>query len=79
MAFAAFMNTALGRILRIVVGMAMIGVGLAAIGGVAGLVLAALGTIPLAAGAFDFCLLAPILSVPWSGAKIRAMTKSNAR
>jgi hypothetical protein len=75
MAFAAFMNSTFGRILRVVAGAAMIAAGLAAVGGPPGIVLAVAGTVPLAAGVFDFCLLAPILSVPWSGAKIRSMTK----
>ena len=71
--FPRFMNTQLGRIVRIVAGVVLIGVGLLAIGGLAGIVVAALGVVPLAAGVFDFCLLAPIFRVPWSGAKIRAM------
>lgn len=73
MAFAQLMNSTAGRILRIVVGLALIAAGLLAVKGAAGIALAVIGTIPLAAGVFDFCLLAPILSVPWSGAKIRAM------
>jgi hypothetical protein len=67
------MNCTAGRILRIVVGLALIGVGLLAVKGAAGIALAVVGAVPLAAGVFDFCLLAPILSVPWSGAKIREM------
>lgn len=54
-------------------GLALIGAGLLAVKGTGGIAMAAVGVIPLAAGAFDFCLLAPILSVPWSGAKIRSM------
>jgi hypothetical protein len=73
MAFAKLMNSRQGRMLRIVGGLALIASGLLSVGGVPGLTVAALGLIPLAAGLFDFCLLAPVLSVPWSGAKIRAM------
>jgi hypothetical protein len=73
MAFAQFINSTQGRVLRIVAGIALIGIGLAQVGGASGLAIAAVGLIPLAAGVFDACLLAPILSVPWSGAKIRAM------
>ena len=73
MAFAQFMNSTLGRILRVVVGIALIGAGLLAIQGPWGIVVAVVGMVPLAAGVLDFCLLAPILSVPWSGKKIRAM------
>jgi len=73
MAFAKLINSTAGRLLRIVAGIVMIGLGFFAIGGTAGLVVAAIGVIPLAAGIFDLCLLAPVLSVPWGGTKIRAM------
>jgi len=72
MAFAQFMNSTFGRIFRIVVGGALIGAG-AALGDGVGIALIVVGLVPLAAGIFDVCLLAPILSVPWSGAKIRAL------
>lgn len=73
MAFAQFMNSTFGRWARIIVGLAMIAGGPVFLGGGAGIAIAAVGLVPLAAGLFDFCLLAPILSVPWSGRKIRAM------
>ncbi len=73
MAFAQLMNSTAGRILRIVVGLAMIGIGLFAVQGPVGIATAVVGAVPLAAGVFDVCLMAPILSVPWSGAKIRSM------
>jgi Na+/H+-dicarboxylate symporter len=73
MAFAQLMNSTTGRILRIAVGLALIGIGLFAIQGIPGVGVAMVGAVPLAAGLLDFCLLAPILSVPWSGAKIRSM------
>ena len=73
MTFARLINSTTGRVLRIVAGIAMILLGIFALGGATGVVVAAVGAIPLAAGVFDVCLLAPILSVPWSGAKIRAM------
>jgi hypothetical protein len=73
MAFAKLINSTAGRYLRIVAGTVMMGLGLFAIGGTAGLALAVIGVVPTAAGIFDVCLLAPVLSVPWSGKKIRAM------
>jgi hypothetical protein len=73
MAFAQLMNSTMGRILRIVAGTAMILLGIFGLGGATGIVVAALGVIPLGAGIFDVCLMAPILSVPWSGKRIRAM------
>lgn len=74
--FAKFMNSILGRWTRIVGGAAMIVGGLAAVGGVAGLVIAVLGLIPLAAGAFDICMLAPMIRTPFGGAKVRAILRS---
>ena len=71
--FTRFINSTLGRIVRLVGGVAMIAAGIAAIQGVPGLVVAAIGLVPLAAGALDFCLMAPIFRIPWSGSKIRAM------
>jgi hypothetical protein len=70
--FTRFINSRLGRLVRIVAGAAMIGVGVAAQGD-SGLILAALGLVPLTAGLFDICLMAPIFQIPWRGAKIRAM------
>ena len=71
--FVSFMHTPAGRVGRIVSGLAMIGAGLIGVGGAAGYVTAALGVIPLAAGLFDICLLAPFFRIPFSGKKIRAM------
>ena len=70
--FVAFMQTPAGRVIRIVGGLAMIA-GAVIIGGPGGTVLAVLGLVPLSAGLFDFCAMAPIFRVPWSGATIRAM------
>ena len=71
--FVSFMQTPAGRVTRVVGGVALIGSGLIGLGGVGGYIMAALGVIPLAAGLFDFCVLAPFFRIPWSGAKIRAM------
>jgi len=71
MAFAEFMNGIVGRALRVVGGGAMILLGYFT-GGGEGLGIAIAGAIPLATGLADVCALAPVLGVPWSGAKIRA-------
>ncbi len=73
--FVRFMQTPAGRIGRIVAGAAMIAAGLAGPGGALGYFLAGLGTVPLAAGLFDVCLMAPFFKVPWSGAKIRQLDR----
>jgi hypothetical protein len=57
-----FMQGAIGRATRIALGLALIGAGIA-IGGV-GWILMAIGLVPLAAGAFGVCLVAPLLHEP---------------
>lgn len=60
MNFVRIMNSAAGRIGRVVAGLALIGIG-AAIGGPGGIVLAVVGLVPLAAGVAGACLAAPLL------------------
>jgi hypothetical protein len=55
-AFIAFTNGALGRWLRVALGIALIVCGLAVLGGTAGLLIAALGLVPVALGAWGRCL-----------------------
>jgi hypothetical protein len=71
--FVSFMQTPAGRMGRIVAGLALIVAGLIGVGGVMGYLLAIVGVIPLAAGMFDICLMAPFFRIPFSGKKIRAM------
>ncbi len=70
--FVSFMASPAGRLTRIVAGVALIAWGLLGIGGTTGIIVAAVGTVPLLAGLFDVCLFAPLFSCPLSGAKIRA-------
>ncbi len=70
--FISFMASPAGRLARIVAGVALIAWGLLGIGGTTGIIVAAVGTVPLLAGFFDVCLFAPLFSCPLSGAKIRA-------
>ena len=72
MGFAKFMSSGLGRGLRIVVGVALIVVGLFSIGGTGGIILAVVGAVPLVAGALDVCLFAPLFGGPLKGAEARA-------
>lgn len=76
MGFAAFMASAFGRGVRIVAGLALIGGGLALAFGntntTLGVALAIVGLVPLAAGALDFCVFAPLFGAPLSGSRIRA-------
>lgn len=77
MAFASFMSSAAGRILRIVAGLALIGGGVYLIvsgSNVAvGIILTVVGLLPLAAGLADVCIFAPLFGAPFSGAKVRAL------
>lgn len=62
MSLVTWMNGAAGRLARVVAGLVLIGIGLAA-GGMLGVVLAVVGLVPLLAGAFGVCLLAPLMGV----------------
>ena len=70
--FISFMASTTGRIVRIVAGFGLIALGFLGIGGAAGLVVAAIGLVPLIAGAVDVCVFAPLFSCPISGQEIRA-------
>ncbi|GAC1385868.1 MAG: hypothetical protein NVSMB43_25950 [Pseudarthrobacter sp.] len=60
MGFIGFMRGTAGRGLRIVAGLVLAGAGLGAVGGAGGILLAAVGAVMIAAGVFNFCLLAPL-------------------
>jgi hypothetical protein len=70
--FVSFMASSAGRVTRIAAGVALIAWGLLRVGGTTGIIVAAVGTVPLLAGLLDVCLLAPLFSCPLSGAKTRA-------
>jgi hypothetical protein len=70
MSFARFMAGSLGRGLRVVIGLALIVWG-STLGSTAGMLLAILGAVILLAGAFNFCLIAPMIGAPFSGKAIK--------
>jgi hypothetical protein len=70
--FVTFMVSSAGRITRVVAGVVLVAVGLLALQGVGGIVVAVIGLVPLLAGLFDFCVFAPLFGAPLSGPKIRA-------
>ncbi|ORW11415.1 YgaP family membrane protein [Mycobacterium kyorinense] len=74
MRFARFMRGTAGRLLRIGAAVALILVGLLFVGGTAGIVMAVVGVVPLAAGTFNVCLFGALLGVGLrgDGAKARA-------
>ncbi|GAA5534018.1 DUF2892 domain-containing protein [Deinococcus aluminii] len=65
--FTHFMASPAGRGLRVVAGLGLIARGVR--GGGAGW--AVLGAVPLLAGAFDVCLLGPVLGEPFRGKDVR--------
>lgn len=71
-----FLGGSGGRVVRIVVGLALIGAGLAVIRGAAGIIIAVVGLLPLAAGVFDFCVLGPLLGLPFLGPRFRRAVES---
>lgn len=70
MRFINFMATNTGRGIRIAAGLALIALGAAFGGG--WWALAVVGLVPLAAGAFDFCILAPLVHQPFNGRRFRS-------
>jgi len=67
-----FMHSSAGRVVRALAGVALILIGLLVIHGTAGIIVAIVGLLPLAAGVFDFCVLAPLFGAPFSGKQARA-------
>lgn len=68
----AFLAAPAGRITRIAAGVALVAWGVFGLTGAAGLIVAAIGLVPLIAGVFDFCIFAPLFGAPMSGSRIRA-------
>jgi hypothetical protein len=61
MAFATFMSSPLGRVLRVVFGGLLIYVGLNVVQGVGGTVIALLGIVPIATGLLNLCIISWLL------------------
>ncbi len=71
MGFIPFMASTAGRVVRFLAGAVLILVGLELVRGAGGIILAIIGLVPLLAGTFDFCVLAPLFKLPFSGRQIR--------
>jgi Protein of unknown function (DUF2892) len=67
MSFVSFMSSPAGRVARIVVGIALIVGGLAAVGGTGGTVMAVVGALPLASGLLNICFLSALVGQPLKG------------
>ncbi len=73
MAFAKFMASPAGRGVRILAGVLLIAWGLGLFGAIdqtTGIIIAVVGLVPLLAGVFNVCMIAPILGAPFSGSKV---------
>ena len=73
--FGQCMSSMRGRIGRILGGIALIAVGLFALGGPVGVVLAVVGLVPLLAGTFDVCIFSALFGGPLRGAGVRACAR----
>jgi hypothetical protein len=62
-----FMQSAVGRLARIVAGLALIGVGFLVMHGVGGVIVAIVGLVPLFAGLAGICLFAPLVGYTLQG------------
>lgn len=70
MAFAKFMAGTAGRVIRIVAGVVIIFIGLTMIADqTLGIIVAVIGLLPILAGVFNVCLVAPLIGAPFSGRK----------
>ena len=73
--FGQCMSSRVGRIGRVVTGAALVLAGLFAIGGTLGLVIAAIGLVPLFAGALDVCVFSALFGGPLRGSGVRACAR----
>ncbi len=71
MGFARFMSTMTGRFVRIIAGVALLLIGLLAVHGTVGIILAIVGLVPLVAGLANFCVFAPLFGGPFLGKDVR--------
>jgi hypothetical protein len=65
--FVCFMRGRNGRLARGVLGVTLILVGVLAIGGTAGVLVAAFGLVPIASGATGICPLGPLFGTDFHG------------
>lgn len=67
MEIAAFMATTTGRLIRAVTGIVALVVAFTVLAGTAAWIVAAIGVVLIAVGAFNVCLIAPLLKAPFFG------------
>jgi hypothetical protein len=67
-----FLASGTGRIIRIVVGAALVIWGIFINPTWLGIIVVVIGLVPLLAGIFDKCVFAPLFGLPFDGKKLRA-------
>ena len=77
-AFGQFMASTAGRLVRVALGLALIALGWY-LGGTTGFIVAAIGLVPLVAGALGVCLLTGLLAGLWTGDAVRDAAVDRAR
>lgn len=66
----SFLASQNGRYARMAAGIILIVIGVL-VGGTAGTIIGIIGLVPLAAGAFDFCVFAPLFGLQFRGKDLR--------
>jgi hypothetical protein len=74
-AFFGFLASSTGRAVRAIAGIVLIVIGIALIQGTVGWIVAIVGLVPLGAGVFDKCVIAPLLGLPFAGPDLRSRLK----
>lgn len=80
MKFIEFMASGMGRAVRMLAGLALLVIGVYLLTGpsvVAGLLVGAIGLVPLFAGLFDICVFAPLFGAPFHGTHIRQRARTS--
>jgi Zn-dependent protease len=73
--FTRFMASGYGRLARLALGIALMAIGLTVVPRPAAFVIAALGVVPIAAGVFNLCPVAPLCGGHFLGSRYCAMKK----
>jgi membrane-associated protease RseP (regulator of RpoE activity) len=75
-AFARFMASGYGRLIRLGLGIALIAVGLILVPRPAGLAIAVFGLVPITSGAFNLCPVAPLWGGHFFGSQYCALKRA---
>lgn len=67
--FTKLMASAFGRTARVLAGAGIIAWGLLGVGDTNGLIVAAVGVLPILTGVMNICIVAPLMGAPLKGAK----------